>query len=89
MTECLDVSKIISEIKILKEKINKLEEDNININKEISQIKEIGEKNKKNNNLSIEEIKNRQNEFENLMSKNLLIFKNEINNHLINIHNGY
>ena len=72
---------ILSEIQIMKEKINKLEKENYNINQLLSEQNERYENNiviKK----EINNIKNRQEQFESSIQQNISSFKNEIINDL-------
>ena len=88
MEEKNDLSDIISEIKILKEKINKLEKENYNINQIISEKIE----NSDNNNSikkEINNIKNRQEQFESSIQQDFSIFKNNIINDLKEAHSKF
>ena len=75
------LASILSEIQIMKEKINKLEKENYNINQLLSEQNERYENNiviKK----EINNIKNRQEQFESSIQQNISSFKNEIINDL-------
>ena len=76
-----DLSNIISEINSLKEKISKLEKENIEINKVLSQKNGKGD----NNNSIIKEInniKNHQDQFEASLLQEFTNYKNEIINNI-------
>ena len=80
-----ELSSLVSEIQIMKEKINKLEKENYNINQMLSE---------KNDNSSlikneINNIKNRQEQFESSIQKDFSIFKNDIINDLKTINSKY
>jgi hypothetical protein len=81
MKENEELVNILSEINGMKEKISKLEKENIDINKKLSEIKE----KEKNNEIFTKEINNlkkRQDQFESSTLSNLSNFKNEIINDL-------
>ena len=81
MKEKEELASILSEIQIMKEKINKLEKENYNINQLLSEQNERYETNiviKK----EINNIKNRQEQFESSIQQNISSFKNEIINDL-------
>ena len=81
MKEKEELASILSEIQIMKEKINKLEKENYNINQLLSEQNERYENNiviKK----EINNIKNRQEQFESSIQQNISSFKNEIINDL-------
>ena len=81
MKEKEELASILSEIQIMKEKINKLEKENYNINQLLSEQNERYENNiviKK----EINNIKNRQDQFESSIQQNISSFKNEIINDL-------
>ena len=81
MKEKEELARILSEIQIMKEKINKLEKENYNMNQLLSEQNERYENNiviKK----EINNIKNRQEQFESSIQQNISSFKNEIINDL-------
>ena len=81
MKEKEELASILSEIQIMKEKINKLEKENYNINQLLSEQNERYENNiviKK----EINNIKNRQEQFESSIQQNISSFKDEIINDL-------
>jgi len=81
MKEKEELASILSEIQIMKEKIKKLEKENYNINQLLSEQNERYENNiviKK----EINNIKNRQEQFESSIQQNISSFKNEIINDL-------
>ena len=80
-----ELSSLVSEIQIMKEKINKLEKENYNINQMLSEKNENSSliKNEINN------IKNRQEQFESSIQKDFSIFKNDIINDLKTINSKY
>ena len=88
MKENEELVNILSEINGMKEKISKLEKENIDINKKLSEIKE----KEKNNEIFTKEINNlkkRQDQFESSTLSNLSNFKNEIINDLNEKHTKF
>ena len=83
-----ELSYLVSEIQIMKEKINKLEKENYNINQILS---EKIENNDNNNQIKkeINNIKNRQDQFESSIQKRFSNFKDDIINDLKIIHSEY
>ena len=80
-----ELSSLVSEIQIMKEKINKLEKENYNINQMLSEKNENSSLIKK----EINNVKNRQEQFESSIQKDFSIFKNDIINDLKTIHSKY
>ena len=80
-----ELSSLVSEIQIMKEKINKLEKENYNINQMLSEKNENSSLIKK----EINNVKNRQEQFESSIQKDFSIFKNDIINDLKTINSKY
>ena len=80
-----ELSSLVSEIQIMKEKINKLEKENYNINQMLCEKNENSSLIKK----EINNVKNRQEQFESSIQKDFSIFKNDIINDLKTINSKY
>ena len=80
-----ELSSLVSEIQIMKEKINKLEKENYNINQMLTEKNENSSLIKK----EINNVKNRQEQFESSIQKDFSIFKNDIINDLKTINSKY
>ena len=82
MKENEDLSKILSDINTMKEKINKLEKENNDMKELLSQVKEKGDKGDNNNSLKqeINDLKKLRDQFEASIIKEFSNFKNEMIN---------